>query len=297
MTSVAAFVLTFAFAVPVLAQVQFSADEIRRHQDNIDTITDTASRCLRETYADHVQFYRKWGVSKYYGDRKPEYKTEAGRRLALRQYGAPDSLITELTPTSCVGLTMTCLEKGFAAAGQQSTWNKIYAQLKVENKFYGTDLQVMLRGLGWKIVYWNPDPRQNAAWDAEDQALNPLKPGKTWNPVWGGHAYNYAQVTRKSIYSGYSIPVDDAQTLVGYGTKLPESFKQIPFFVGTAHSGYHVFPGFFGTVIEAHSMRELNSFDNLETAPFNPLAPGGGPRWTRIEKYRSGIVAVPPKRR
>ena len=33
--------------------------------------------------------------------------------------------------------------------------------------------------------------------------------------------------------------------------------------------------------------------DNIEVAPFNPLAQGGAPRWTRSEKYRSGLIAVP----
>jgi hypothetical protein len=33
--------------------------------------------------------------------------------------------------------------------------------------------------------------------------------------------------------------------------------------------------------------------DNIEVSAFNPLATGGGPRWTRSEKYRSGLIAVP----
>jgi hypothetical protein len=41
-------------------------------------------------------------------------------------------------------------------------------------------------------------------------------------------------------------------------------------------------------------MRKLNAADNLEVSAFNPLAPNGGPRWTRSEKYRSGTVVVPP---
>ena len=67
----------------------------------------------------------------------------------------------------------------------------------------------------------------------------------------------------------------------------------MPFFVGIAHAGYHVFPGRRGDVVEAHSMREMIAKDNIEVAPFNPLAQGGAPRWTRSEKYRSGLIAVP----
>ncbi|MNL19628.1 hypothetical protein D3C87_1408400 [compost metagenome] len=110
--------------------------------------------------------------------------------------------------------------------------------------------------------------------------------------VWGGHAYRYSLVMKKQNY--YGLHVDDAQTLVGFDTTIPESFKKVPFFVGTAHAGYHVFPGKHGDVIEAHSMRTLNSIDNLQVSDFNPLATGGGPRWTRTEKYRSGVIAIPP---
>ena len=59
--------------------------------------------------------------------------------------------------------------------------------------------------------------------------------------------------------------------------------------------GKHVFPGFVGDVIEAHSTRQLDSIDNLEQNPFNPLAKGGAPRWTQTDRYRSGIVGILPK--
>lgn len=112
--------------------------------------------------------------------------------------------------------------------------------------------------------------------------------------MWGGHAYRYSQVLKKREY--YGIPIDDLETLVGYQTAIPETFKAQSFFVGTAHAGYHVFPGYNGKVIEAHSMRKLNSFEKLEISPFNPLATGGGPRWTRTEQYRSGVIVIPPSR-
>lgn len=282
------------FSISALADTpMFTPDEIQKHQDNIKVITATAAKCLSDTYAEHVAFFKKWNVSKFYGSRKKEYFTEAQRRAALRQYGAPESLVSELESTSCIGLTMKCLAQGFKATGTEKTWAKIYAKLAIDQNFYGTDLQIMLSQLGWKILYWNPDPSQNAAWDRDDLALNPLKPGKKWNPVWGGHAYRYAQVLKNRSY--YGIPVDDANLLVGFKTTLPQEFLQVPFFVGTAHAGYHVFPGKMGKVIEAHSMRNLNAFDNLEVSMFNPLETGGGPRWTRTEKYRSGVIAIPPR--
>lgn len=287
--------LAVTLLLPMLASAQmFSASEVQTHKDRIDIITGTASKCLVDTYKDHVDFFKRWGVSKYYGDRKPEYQSIEGRKAALAQYGAPASLINELEGISCIGLTLRCLGEGFAAAGMQPTWDKIHSKLAEGQKFYGTDLQIMLRQLGWKVMYWNPNTAKNAAWDEEDQALNPLKPGKDWNPVWGGHAYRYLMVQRKGEY--YGVRVDDATSLVNFGDKVPAALKNTTFFVGTAHAGYHVFPGFKAQVIEAHSMRNLNSFDNLEVSWFNPLGTGGGPRWTKTEKYRSGLIAVPPSR-
>ena len=85
--------------------------------------------------------------------------------------------------------------------------------------------------------------------------------------------------------------VDDWSSLVNFGRSEPELIKKIPFFVGIAHLGYHVFPGTYGQIIEGHSTRIVNDPETLQTSPFNPLVLGGGPRGG---PYKSGIVAVPP---
>jgi hypothetical protein len=87
--------------------------------------------------------------------------------------------------------------------------------------------------------------------------------------------------------------VDNATKLVGFKKSPPSTFKNVPIFVATAHAGYHVFPGRGGDVIEAHSMRAMNSIENIEFSKFNPMASGGGPRWTASLKYRSGLICVP----
>jgi hypothetical protein len=269
----------------------FTADEIRRHKENLSTITKAGADYLDWVYADHKAFYKKWGVSKYYGNRKPEHKTKELRIEQLKKYGKPTFLADQQVATACILLAMQAIERGLNAAGMTNTWKKINNVLKIGNKFYGTDLQIMLQQLGWKLYYWNPDPAKNAAWDAEDQKLNPLKPGKKWNPVWGGHALRYASVKNQGVY--YDAKIDNSTKLVGFGKSLPASFKSVPLFVGIAHAGYHVFPGVKGNVIEAHSMRTIVAEDNIESAPFNPLAAKGAPRWTNSEKYRSGVIAVP----
>ncbi len=279
------------FSLSTFADTTFTTAEVAAHKTKLGVIIPTTSKCIERIYDDHIDFHGRYGVSKYYGDRRQDYATRAGRLAALKSYNAPASLIDELTPISCIGLTVKCLGEGFIAGGQKATWDKILSNLR-SNGMDGTFLQADLRKLGWKVLYWNPDPASNAKWDEEDLRLSPLKPGTVWNPVWGGHAYRYSQLKKTGKY--YNVPVDDMTMMVGFKDQQPEAFKKAPFFVGSAHAGYHVFPGSFGHVIEAHSMRNLDSILNLESSPFNPLATGGGPRWTKTEKYRSGIVAIPP---
>lgn len=269
----------------------FTAAEIRKHRDTLDVFTDAAADFLDWIYDDHLKFYAKWGVSKYYGERKPEHKTREKRIAQLRKFRKPEFLVDQQVSTACIVLAMQACERGFNATGMPNTWKKIHAQLKKDNKLFGTDLQIMLQQLGWKIHYWNPDPTQNAAWDAEDKVLNPLKAGRVWMPVWGGHALRYASAVNRGVY--HDSTVDNVTRMVGFKKIQPPSFKTVPFFIGIAHAGYHVFPGRRGDVIEAHSMREMIAKDNIEFSAFNPLAQGGGPRWTRSEKYRSGLLAVP----
>jgi hypothetical protein len=269
----------------------FTAAERTKHRDTLDVFTDASADYLDWIFADHKAFFDKWGVSKYYGNRRPEHRTYAGRVQQLKKFGKPTFLADQQVATACILLAMQAMERGFNATGMTSTWKKIHDQLKIGQKFYGTDLQIMLQQLGWKIYYWNPDPSKNAQWDAQDRQLNPLKPGRKWMPVWGGHALRYASAKNNGTY--YHSKVDDVTALVGFKNVQPAAFRTVPVFVGIAHAGYHVFPGRRGDVIEAHSMRQMTARDNIEVAPFNPLASGGAPRWTASEKYRSGLIAVP----
>lgn len=275
-------------------QIDFSDEEKSTHTKNIKLITETAANCLKDTWNDHTTFFKKYGVSKYYGDRNPALDTPAERLQKLIEYKVNPSfhkeILSQMKGMSCIGLARLCLEKGFSAAGPISvaSWKKIDAYGKL-NGLDGSSVMNALQKLGWKILFWNPDPTQNADWDADDLKINPENKSK----YWGYHSYRYKSVMNKGNY--YFNKVDDTHSLVGFGNEAPEVLKTVPFFMGVAHTGYHVFPGFYGQVIEAHSMRALNSVSNLENSPFNPLGPGGAPRWTKSEKYRSGIIAIPPR--
>ena len=83
--------------------------------------------------------------------------------------------------------------------------------------------------------------------------------------------------------------------MIGFDQGVPELINRVPFWVGISHTGYHVFPGAYEQVIEAHSVKDITSIDNIQTSLFTPYAPGGGPRWSKKAKYRSGLVAIPPR--
>ncbi len=274
-----------AFAQGFRSSVSFTDAEKAAHARHIGTITKVSRQYLEDTMKEHLAFFRRHRVSKFYGDRNLALDTRSERIAALRAAGAPTSLVDQLQPTSCIGLTIGALGKGFGAPGDPAlatAWAKILAYTRA-NDLDGCALLNALQKLGWRIAYWNPEPQNNALWDRQDGT----RKSRGW------HAYRYSTVMNRNTY--YFNKVDDKSLLVGFGTTVPGAFRSVPFFVGVAHTGYHVFPGFKGEVIEAHSTRRLDSVDNLEESAFNPLATGGGPRWTRTELYRSGLVGIPPK--
>lgn len=268
--------------------IGFSESEIREHEASLRTLMETASNCLESDLNTHNTFFRKWGISPYYGDQSSFAKSDtAGRRAILKGFGFDnariDYLMKTLKPTSCIGLTLRCMEKGFLAAGQDNIWAKLKAFTKKYDQ-QGDALQAGLQELGWKLFYWNPDSSRSAAWDQNERQTLPNNP----RHIWGYHYENYKNATTKGKYL-YN-KVDDARTLVDFGREVPRLVKEVPFFVGIAHMGYHVFPGSYGQVIEGHSTRKLNDSQTVETSPFNPLADGGGPRGN----YYSGLLAIPP---
>jgi hypothetical protein len=319
-----------ALSTPAFAfngSLEFSDAEVQQHQAGLQTVLSTASRCLQQDLDTHQQFMKKYGVSKFYGENASFAKateidfngqevkrntTDDEKREKLREKGFQENLVQALIPVkscrksgdcplkmeaaSCVGLALKCLKRGFESAGQGAIWARL-RQFTRENGVTGNSLQYGLQLLGWKIVYWNPDPRQNAEWDASERRNYPTNS----KYIWGKHALNYKLVMEQGTYGG--LQVDDTTSAVGFGRGSPEIFKRVPFFVGIGHMGYHVFPGMNGRVVEAHSMRDVTDPLEIQAELFSPLSPGegpqGGPRSVlpggqKSDTYRSGIVAIPP---
>jgi hypothetical protein len=273
---------------------QTSSDEQAMHLATLPKLMQTASECLTTYLSNHKSFYQKYGVSPYFGDQSSFSKlSHADRKEVLmtqmREHGVSESSIsralrsTTWEATSCIGLTLKCLGSGFNATGQAEVWKRLLAYTKL-NGADGSSLQNGLQELGWRVLYWNPNTSKAAAWDEAEQSRWPGDP----KHIWGHHADNWSSVRNRGRYL-YN-DVDDISSLVNFGIRVPAKFKSVPFFVGIAHMGYHVFPGAYGQVIEGHSTRSIDDPQTLEGSEFNPLANGGGPRGN----YMSGLIAVPP---
>lgn len=263
--------------------ISFTQAEKDRHQQGLADLLATAGDCLKADLQYHQQFYAANGFSPFYGDQSSfAKKSKAEKKAELAKYGKAD-FVDSMQPTSCIGLTLKCLEAGFAKAGQADLWKPLY-NFTMANDVDGTALQHGLRALGWYILYWNPNTARSAVWDIEEQAANPGNPLK----IWGFHEQHWINVSKGGKYL-YNT-VDNYTFLTDFMRTPPPEFTRAPFFVGTAHGGYHVFPGFYGHVIEGHSKRSIDDSQTIEDSPFNPLLKGGGPRGN----YFSGLMAIPP---
>lgn len=265
--------------------IDFTADEYARHQNDVDGIVRDAAACLQRDLDHFHSFMKKYGVSPYYGDRGAFGKLSyADKKAYLRELGFNPALVDQMEPLSCVELALNCLGEGFKKNNEADLWARLRAYT-ILNGVDGMALQNGLQKLGWKLLYWNPDTRMNRSWDAAEKQRNPTNSDR----FWGYHEEFWQQVQHlgKYLYN----KVDDYRELVNFGTTSPQFLRDVPFFVGIAHGGYHVFPGTMGQVIEAHSTKQITDPKNLESAAFNPLAglaPTDG-------MYHSGLIAVPGK--
>ncbi len=292
--------------------LEFTDEEKVLHLQNLESMMESSAECLEADIRRHKKFIRKYGISAFYGDNSdfarkigPDGKavttTKEEKRQMLRDADIDEDFLAELIPdgdcrggldecpymmlpTSCIGLVMRCLKTGFEDTGQAEIWGKLRAYT-IANGVQGDALQDGLQKLGWKILYWNPDTSKNQEWDLEEQQQYPGNPKN----IWGQHQTTWSSVMNKQRY--YYNVVDDSTSLVDFGRRLPRFMKKVPFFVGIAHLGYHVFPGTYGDIVEGHSTRKVTDKETLEKSEFAPLKSRGGPRGG---PYKTGIVAIPP---
>lgn len=287
------FSTTAAHAIEFIDTISFTEAEKANHARKIAPLTAEASACLNFTVNRHREFWETYQISGYYGNRSDFAKLPRQTVVDYLNQRRPgldaNKIVDQLLPTSCVDLAMDCLKKGFEKTGQADLWDRIF-RFMIKNEKDANSLQHALQQLGWKVLYWNGDVSQNAAWDAKEEKANPTNS----DHFYGEHSYRWKTVsTTKRYYQNY---VDDFSSLVNMGTRIPEKFKAVPFWVGTAHTGYHTFPGTYGQAMEAHSIMISTSKRMVEAGPFNPMDDEnrGSPRGLTNGRFRSGLIAVPP---
>lgn len=266
------------------AEFQATEIEIINHRNSILQLADVTRACMERELSRHQRFFQRYRISPFYGSNSTFRKmNENGKRSELIRRGLSPSLLSEMEETSCVGFAIKCYREGFRATGQGELWERI-SSYAGKNSWDGSAILEAFRALDWQVSYWNPDTSKNKEWDDEEKRRDSSNNSR----MWGYHSYRKLTVDRYNKY--YKNNVDDKQTLVDFGTDVPYEFKKAPLFLGVAHTGFHVFPGSFGEIIEAHSTRQIGDYNTVETSFFNPLQNGGGPRGT----YKSGLVALPP---
>lgn len=285
--SAASFVLA-ALVLPTHAfsfqgSISFTEAEKAAHEKGQAALLQEAAACAQQQFNHHTAFYKRYGISPYYGEGgKFGQYSDKKRRKKLAKLGLNPDLLLQMKPTSCIGLVLTCLGQGFEKTGQGALWKRI-KKFTIDNGVGGLALQEGLRQLGWKVLYWNADIRRNIA--RSEAEYN--KDRRNRDRYWGYHEQYWNSVRNNGHY--LTNKVDDHRLLLNFGKETPATLKATPFFVGTAHGGYHVFSGAKGQVIEGHSMVEISNSNTISSSPFNPAAGQGPTRGI----YHSGLIAVP----
>lgn len=194
----------------------------------------------------HRDAIRQRGYGTHYGDHS-SYRPPAG---------------TSLTKSSCVVWAMECAEYAFNKIGQGSTWNAV-ASVARRNQLKGTYLIGELIRRGWTGLYWNPDTSDTS--DPE-------------------HSYSYHVANTRKTY--YKVKVSDY--VIDY-RRTPVNMSginkldKVPFWVGCARGGMHVFCGTGANVSEFHWDAPATNPKAMELVALKDYA------------WLSGIIAVPPQ--
>jgi hypothetical protein len=278
--------------------IEFTEAERSEHERGIAKVASKAGHCIQRHLDEQNAFWDQWKLSRYYGYESDWNRkwTKEQKEAQFRRMHVPLEEMKKLKPISCVNMTLDCLAEGFKAARQDTLWAKVKAFVAANDQD-GTSLQLALQRLGWRVLYWNPDTSKVKEWDLEERERDKKfrEPDEPANQArfWGYHEDRLRKVRAQMMY--YYSPVDDAVSLVDYGANLPRKFTRVPFFVGTVHTGFHVFPGKLGFVVEAHNRSRPTMRRTIEGGYFDPFHPREPhPNGGEYGTYRSGIIAVPP---
>src|ERR1043165_7105707 len=232
--------------------------------------------------------------------------------------------------TDCTEFVFEVLRETFAQQGRANDWSKVekkylrnikargakVAPVKTPGKEGGSglDVQAALQSeLGWKGIYWAPDPsylvpkEELAGYDPRtgkgiqsEEAISTLRTAKKTG--------SYYQNFGKKGYPGVSV----AQIVTNYAPEMPieenrkpgypgasktkkettqlDKLKKLPFGVMTAHGGHHMMILTYGKVIEVHYEAAATSATVIQQTDFEKWAVGSG---SGYHYFASGVIVAP----
>ncbi len=198
----------------------------------------------------HRDAIRTRGYGTHYGDHS-SYRPPAG---------------ASLTESSCVVWAMECAAYAFNKVGQSAVWNRVASNAR-RNRLKGTVLIKDLIDIGWTGIYWNPVS------DTGDR---------------GEHSFSYSVAKKSKTY--YKIPIQDYvlnyRPMGSSKTTTDETglakLAKVPFWVGCAGGGRHVFCGTGKKVSEFHWTSPATDTHAMELVSLQTYP------------WLSGIIVIPP---
>jgi hypothetical protein len=206
-------------------------------------------RLVKELAQAHVDAIAERGYGKYYGVQSSWRPTSAGSH--------------DVKQMSCIGWALEVTGAAYQAIGRGAVWTLI-RRATVVRQALGTVLLEQLLKDGWTGVYWNPD---------------------TKNPADGSNEHPFSASVARSQKSYYKLRVSDS--IVDYKATPPnragiEKLAKMPYWVGIARGGMHVFCGSRESVSEYHWDHGPTSTTAIEVISLESFA------------WLSGMLCFPP---
>jgi hypothetical protein len=218
-------------------------------------LANAGESLVRSMTERHKSLVASRGVGSYYGS-ESGYKPPAG--------SPPD-----LRVGSCIGWALDVTGAAYREVGLAAPWQRIYA-VTVNNGGRGTVLCKELVSDGWSGIYWNPDAAKSADGDAEHTFSAKQARGA------GGKYYG---IPVKGMITDYR-PSPGGSTIAD--TSAIARLEKVPFWVGCARGGKHVFVGVRGNVSEFHWTAQPGDPDAITQVPLQSFS------------WLSGILCTPP---
>lgn len=172
----------------------------------------------------------------------------------------------------CTTYVIEVLRSAFQAKGQGAAFEQALAHaLRASGgQLKGIELLKALEAIGWKGVFWSPDPKNPHDGDNE-------------------HSFAYSVASKKGTYYGAQVdpgravvdynPTDEAKTAKKTGNL--EKLQRLPLGVIAARGGMHMALIINGQVYEVHWDRPPDDKDVIQATPLEEWA------------WQSGIIVAP----